>query len=269
MEKPHLVGGSEDEQRMVRRNFNREKELFPLGYAEVPLSTDQKIFIESVLASLPGFLEKYGIENNVSLTNDRIHYIDRSKLSEEDRMKFSHPAYFDRVRNRIYVFSDDVETLAKFLIAITHEVFHAISFESYSIRSLGKDIGATDRRFGLEMKVESNQGKIEDYFRTLNEAVTDRLAEQFIKNLADNTNSRIGISNPDNFVSPTYTQEKEDLDHLVNDLYEKNKDLYESREEVFALFARSTMGGAVLPLARLIEKTYGKGWFRKIGEMTK
>ncbi len=69
-------------------------------------------------------------------------------------------------------------------------------------------------------------------------------------------------------VSYGYHKERQQFNDLVDRLYEKNKDDFQSREQVFNLFAVATLTGRLLPVARLIEKTFGKGSFRKIGNKT-
>lgn len=64
----------------------------------------------------------------------------------------------------------------------------------------------------------------------------------------------------------SYRDEREKLNQLVNDLYKKNKNEFQSPEDVFTLLAKAVLNGQLLPIARLIEKTYGKGSFREIGE---
>lgn len=64
----------------------------------------------------------------------------------------------------------------------------------------------------------------------------------------------------------SYDQERDALNKLVNDLFERNQSEFSSSEEVFSIFARASMTGRLLPVARLIEKTYGRGSFREIGE---
>ncbi len=64
-------------------------------------------------------------------------------------------------------------------------------------------------------------------------------------------------------------KEREEFNTLVDDLYERNKSEFSSREEIFGLFAKAIMNGRLLPVARLVEKTFGKGSFREIGERTK
>lgn len=67
----------------------------------------------------------------------------------------------------------------------------------------------------------------------------------------------------------SWKKERDELYKLVDDLFEKNKSRFSSREEVFDVFARAVMTGRLLPVARLIEKTFGKGSFREIGERMK
>lgn len=63
-----------------------------------------------------------------------------------------------------------------------------------------------------------------------------------------------------------YEQEREKLNKLIDELYGQNMEKFNSREEVFDVFARTVMTGRLLPVARLIEKTFGKGSFRELGE---
>lgn len=65
-----------------------------------------------------------------------------------------------------------------------------------------------------------------------------------------------------------YIRERRNLNKLTDDLFEKNKSEFSSKEEVFNLFVMAAMTGKLLPIARLIEKTYGKGSFRELGEKT-
>jgi len=57
------------------------------------------------------------------------------------------------------------------------------------------------------------------------------------------------------------------LDVLSNKLFEKNQDKFQSESEVKEIFRKSRFTGDLLELGRLIDKTFGKGTFRKIGEI--
>jgi len=63
-----------------------------------------------------------------------------------------------------------------------------------------------------------------------------------------------------------HRQERDALNGLIDGLFDRNKANFSSREEVFAIFVRACMTGRLLLVARLIEKTYGKGSFREAGE---
>ena len=67
-------------------------------------------------------------------------------------------------------------------------------------------------------------------------------------------------------ISYGYSSARKQFRSLIDELYEKNKSEFQSKEEVFDLFATATMTGRLLPVARLIEKTFGKESFREIGE---
>lgn len=66
----------------------------------------------------------------------------------------------------------------------------------------------------------------------------------------------------------SYEEERKHLNRLIDDLYEKNRDEFSSREGVFDMFARAAMTGKLFPVGNLIIKTYGQGSFRELGEKT-
>jgi hypothetical protein len=64
----------------------------------------------------------------------------------------------------------------------------------------------------------------------------------------------------------SYDEERDNFRDLCEKLYQKNQERFSSAEEVFKFFAQAAMTGKLLPVARLIEATYGKGSFRSVGE---
>lgn len=64
-----------------------------------------------------------------------------------------------------------------------------------------------------------------------------------------------------------YPEDRTALNILITTLYEKNRDQFQSREQVFDVFARTMLDDNFLPLGRLIERTLGKGSFKKIGSL--
>lgn len=166
----------------------------------------------------------------------------------------------------------------------------------------GSERADIDRRrtgFWIRGKRESS------YFRDINEAITDELVLRFDREyfkdfpgLAQDLGyrdsfvkaeaRRLGVSEDDvirdfiavsthkrenggmilRFHPASYRKERQRFRELVTELYEKNRDSFGSEEAVFEEFARAAMTGHILPIARLIEKTYGNGSFRLLGEET-
>lgn len=62
----------------------------------------------------------------------------------------------------------------------------------------------------------------------------------------------------------SYWRERKALKRIIQIIYWKNRERFNSEEDVFTLFAKAYFSGRLLELARIIEKTFGKGSFRKI-----
>jgi hypothetical protein len=54
-----------------------------------------------------------------------------------------------------------------------------------------------------------------------------------------------------------YEAQLKKFEEMMVEIYEKNKDKFQSIAEVFEVFVRAAYGGEKLPLARLIHRTYG------------
>ena len=69
----------------------------------------------------------------------------------------------------------------------------------------------------------------------------------------------------------SYLLERIALYKILSKIFDAHRSEFETEEDVFGVFARAAMDGHILELARLIEGTFGKGSFRRIGEnsMTK
>lgn len=64
-----------------------------------------------------------------------------------------------------------------------------------------------------------------------------------------------------------YQSERKILNTLIDKILERNQDKFQDREEVFEIFAKGMMTGNILPIGRLIEKTFGNGTLRQIGKL--
>lgn len=64
-----------------------------------------------------------------------------------------------------------------------------------------------------------------------------------------------------------YPLERESLDLLQEKLYQANKSKYPEKRAIKQLFARGLFMGEMLEMGRLVDKTFGRGVFRKIAEI--
>lgn len=203
-----------------------------------------------------------------------------------------------------FVSKEDSSSSSLYILArnLAHEFLHFHSFQSGLYKKEKPKGIFSVRRVGLGIS-EKNYGE-RFYFNDLNEAVTDMLVDRFFKNegveiakpeiliraeieqqkakgLARDAGHEemaksaeaivVKRARPDNFRAGFYYSvpgEKAKLTELIREIYEKNKSEFKSEEEVFSIFARAAMSGRLLSLARLIEKTFGKGSFRSLGQKT-
>ncbi len=65
----------------------------------------------------------------------------------------------------------------------------------------------------------------------------------------------------------SYIEERSMLDNLLTKVLEGNSGQFNDKEEVFEVFARGMITGNIVPVGKLIDKTFGRGTFRRIGEL--
>jgi len=169
-----------------------------------------------------------------------------------------------------------------------HELMHLFSFQRSVLRG-GTEDGYADfkvERFGVNISSKDNQQSM--YYKQINEAITVELGMRFWKRMHesrlfsddiwrlerkygkndDHTVLRIdrrpdGSSEDKSIVG--YPEEYEKTKEFMRYIFEKNKDAFESVDAVMEIFIDAYFSGKLLPIARLVEKTYGKGSFRESG----
>jgi len=188
----------------------------------------------------------------------------------------------------------------EFLHGTIHEMTH---FKSYNAlqRTKGEKRKLDFYRTGLQ--VCTRDGK-KEYLENLNEAVTEELTKKAMskfredplfqeevestnKNIASLPDDAVNVKRRPFFYEETfyiradkkwwkkrffaeqfsYPEERNILHTLTKKIQERNKDAFENPDEVFDVFARAMMTGHLLALGKLIDRTFGKGTLRKLGEV--
>ncbi|MDP2676313.1 MAG: hypothetical protein Q8O83_01360 [bacterium] len=65
----------------------------------------------------------------------------------------------------------------------------------------------------------------------------------------------------------SYKKQRSILNTLIDTLYEHNKENCEGREAIFDMFVKAHFTGNIYELGKMIDRSFGKGTFRKIGEL--
>lgn len=287
-----IVGGEEG---LEQKGMLEAEKLFEKGQEfkehEVEKTPEQKEIIAFLNEKLPEFIEKYGGQP-LGISEDKVHV-----LPEEFWKKAGIAGYYvpDPRESGVYIKQGKEIPLAAFTKTLIHEFMHFNSFQSITTYK-------GERRTGFSIYGKKDE-KSFAYFKYVDEAVieelTKRFCEEYLRQVPSLKKEReefektrkkaieggfvpkkvaediayevVREKNGEKtvaIVSYSYQKEREKLNILIDGLYEKNKDQFHLREEVFALFTKSLMSGRLLPLARLVEKTYGKGVFREIGEIS-
>jgi hypothetical protein len=198
-----------------------------------------------------------------------------------------------------------------FMEKVAHELLH---FKSYGALQVPVDQNKVGE-YRLGLIVHARDGKTE-YFRNLNEAVTEELTKRLLANVQNHSLIKAEIEqsrtirdryphamgkdgplfNSDTFYAEvegkkswgeavgrmfgfpeptkkisverfTYAPERKMFNMLVDKLFERNKEQFSDREEVFEVFAKGMMTGNLLEIGRLVDGTFGSGTLRHIGEL--
>ncbi|MCX6723872.1 MAG: hypothetical protein NT155_01700 [Candidatus Staskawiczbacteria bacterium] len=294
-----VVGVSRGQEKTILKNVKTE--LFdkqaPYGI-EREKSPEELEIISQISSCIPEFIEKYG-GDPAPIKPEHVHIIDfdkvdLSELTEEQREKIDNAKNKVGGRYRPYkqavsiFILPEMESRLYFAQRVAHELIHFNAFQSANYGSKDGKISSRVEGFVSTTKAE------EDYFKGINEAVTEELTKRFDKEyfgsisvLADDIRERDSFSatvrvNPgvvaSLFVTKekstagrpyAYREERKKLKGMMKDIQLKNPEQFQTREDVFNVFAEAYFTGKRLRVARLVEKTYGKGAFRKLGEETR
>ncbi len=248
--------------------------------------TDEELEIIRMVDSVTDqLLEKYGLEK-FHIPPENVHLMKRSiglrvyETLTRERQKGD----FEQGSNAIQV----VDSISKIVLAqiVLHEMIH---FKSYNAAQRKDAPNALMDQYRVGLKTKSRDGE-KTYFKALNEAVTEELAKRLLPQVIEHEifeeekkktetlkkspilKSLYGINEDTYYVGYTgsadfsYEDERDLLSHAIDQIWAKHRDAFETKEEVFEVFARAAMTGNLLPLGRLFKNTFGKDSFRSYAE---
>lgn len=182
---------------------------------------------------------------------------------------------------------------------LCHELIHFKSYGAMQV-PVGKE-GIVDYHYRAGLGLRSRDAE-RVYFGAIDEALTEELAKRLVEDLkkTDNplfieeinetkrflryTASGVGneeVDSTEDVISAyrvsdgadqtlviryVYKEQRKVLSALIDKIYKKNKSSFNNKEEVFNVFAKSKFEGGMLRVGKLIDDTFGKGTFRRLGE---
>lgn len=249
--------------------------------------------ITAIVDKLFGFVQRYGADG-IDLDPAHFHFLDRNKFVASGLEPRSFYAGSDQ-----FVGICDFGNFLANAQGVVHEGLHFSSFQTAQIKGQGF---LDERRSGFNIKTK----KGEIYFKDIDEAVISELTKKFDKEFFGNIpelagyfrerkefidhflqcddpqkaklaediayiqriSSAPGIAGLGGF-SYSNVEPRQRLNLLIYKIQAESKGKFGSKEEIFDIFSRAVMHGNLLPVAKLVEETFGKGSFRKLGEATK
>ena len=182
-----------------------------------------------------------------------------------------------------------------------HELLHLKAHLSMEVQEEGDEVTETPYREGLEVKaLQSHRyhGKEHRHFDGLHEAIVAETEKQLLGKLLDHPelvkekewlNSDeakemkmklakkkeisednilwVGKEGKNDWEIVSYPQQRNVLNYVCTEIQKHFPDQYQSADDVYKVFLNAHFTGRLLPIGRLVEKTFGEGSFRLLGNM--
>lgn len=202
------------------------------------------------------------IRNEYNLPTFNIPAENIHVIKEEDWTQTG-KAYFSPLTQSICVKSTESKLI--FLEKVTHEIIH---FKSYSALQITNTEEPRVDGYRLGLSIISRDGKT-TYFEKLDEAVTEELTKKVVLELMNgplfnNEGDKTEQTKANLF---TYKEEREFLNNLIDKIFEVNKEKFKNKDELMEIFYKGMLNGNIFPLAKLVDSSFGKGSFRRLGEL--
>lgn len=257
-----------DKQEIAEKNFTK--------YFEQPSEREKPFELEKTEKdieiinfcdeSVQKYMETYGRKKNIKLPMENIHVLQEGGVEAvtEGRLRTgSHSTIFGKIA------VDRNPSDTQFSLVAFHELFHTKAYQAGQIKTKEGDFKMGQYRSGFI--VTSRDGK-RTYFNDVEEAVVGHMTQRFFDEILSKDPKYIPEIEERNKNGQSFDisrkSEQASGEKLAEDLFVKNTGNFANKEEIMEMFIKAQVTGNILPVARLFEKTYGKGSFRKLGEET-
>ena len=187
-----------------------------------------------------------------------------------------------------------------FGVVAFHELLHLKAHFSMEVQEDGDEVNKTSYRKGVTvyaLQSHSYYGKDHRHFGGLHEGIVAETEKRFLgkllnrpelakekewltsdkakkmrkklateKRISEDDITWIGKKEGD-WETVSYLQQRNVLNYVCDEIQKQFPDQYQSADDVYKVFLNSHFTGRLLSLGRLVEKTFGEGSFRLLGNM--
>jgi len=234
------------------KGFGKEKiEKFEID------KTERDIEIINFAKEAVGDYSKKYTEKKYDIPLQSIHLFNPGGVEEFTEKRFKEGA-----ASTIYgsFIVDREKSDTAFAMHAFHEVLHLNSYTALQVREK-EEPRLKNYRSGIQVESRNEE---KTFFEDIKEAVVELLTQRFYREKIIPSDV-FDEEDKKNFVI-SRLKERAKLEALIDTLWEGNKGQFKTREDTENLFLEAQFTGNLLKIGRLVEKTYGKGGFRKLGE---
>lgn len=277
-------------------NFLSEKERQSLEKSERPKTAEELALIDFANEETNRLRKEIGV-TPYDIPRENFHIVPHGFGESGDSA-----GHVDKQLQRVFLNEKTLQfgsSPLRFGLTAVHELIHLKGHLTIEVSQIGNETYMSEVRHGLvveppEKKIQDGKGK--HYFSGLEEALAGTFekksfqgvlalplfkeerdwlmsedAQKIIERLSKIYNfpkDEVAVVSKDGRVNLfAYYEQRQVLDYVCNQIKAEFPDEYQSFDEVLKEFLRAQFTGKLLPVARLVEKTFGKGGFRLLGEM--
>ena len=248
-----------DPKEVLRRTF----EEYSTGSLENELEKSERDreIIKIATEAVKSMAAEYGRENFVELTDSHVHFFSDGGVEELTKGRLAIGSHATVLGEVLVDRRDDLSTA----ITAFHELWHALA--SHNAIQITTDGNLKWYRSGFS--ILSRDGKT-TMFHYLDEALVGHATKRFVNEMLrlrpDFAQQIEEVEFDEGKVDTTRQRELDDFLKYLDIVVERNNKDFSSKEEILDMFMKAQVTGNLLPVAKLIEKTFGKGAFRKLSE---
>ena len=184
---------------------------------------------------------------------------------------------------------------------VLHESLHLKAHFSMEVQEGGDKVSKTPYREGVTVRASQSyghHGKYHQHFDGLHEGIVAETEKRLLAKLLDHPELAkekgwlisdeakemrkklaqkkeipeddivwVGKKGENDWETVSYLRQRDVLNYVCAEIQKQFPDEYQSADDVYKTFLNAHFTGRLLPLARLVEKTFGEGSFRLLGNM--